>query len=784
MKKAVCALIALMMLAVTGAAMAGTGDQLVRILDSSADFSIGSIRNVVMSGGKLYIFVSGATESLTVFDIASGGSAEYDMQEMTDRMNGLLSDESAEDTAEEGSSGSGYESVNGWFAKDGEVYAIVSRSYTSGEENLVDGGHVRKLVLSEGKADLEAEDTVLLDWSGMIFTSGGWTTSRYVNGVGANGDRVYVGCYDENGNYVIQVFDLTTGETREIAVSDATDFAVQPDGSLLLSTYEWGDEGGVRLICRFNPETEQSEELARFDLNEGDISAVTLNDAQDTIYFVRQGEIYAAPVTNAAEAQAVNDCILNNAQTFATWIGDGRLMIWGENGVILRNTDPALRSETSIRIRPYAWTDGLNSALYAFSAEHGDITVVREDYGDPSDLLQAMMNRDDRVDLYLMDLDSSAFNAVFDRGFLADLSGNSVLTETVEKMYPYVKDAVMKDGKLLAVPLEVSGTGLGYNAETLEKMGLTEADLPTTWDQFFDFLENTAELVQEKDVRLVDFYTEREGFQRDLLVGMLTQYSLTRDGEPMNNETIRNLLDRMRGLDYDRLGIPTAEELEEIYNSDGVDAYYDKAASQPVLFNTYASYTVTSYTDNLIPLRLALSEGENAVLPVSLKVAFVNPYSKHIPEAEAFLETLAANMTAVSRRTLDPEMNEPVRYADHEEMRRSLEQWRDAAKKNMESAQDEESREGWAELLELYEKELVDYDETNWLVSPLTIERYRNWAGSLQVVRWNYFNALTSMEGSEQYWELQDSFLRGQAPSAELLSFIDKKVQMMRLEGN
>ena len=44
-------------------------------------------------------------------------------------------------------------------------------------------------------------------------------------------------------------------------------------------------------------------------------------------------------------------------------------------------------------------------------------------------------------------------------------------------MYPAVRDSLMKNGKIVAIPVNTNGDCLGYNTKAWEKLGLTEDDL-------------------------------------------------------------------------------------------------------------------------------------------------------------------------------------------------------------------------------------------------------------------------------------------------------------------
>jgi len=494
---------------------------------------------------------------------------------------------------------------------------------------------------------------------------------------------------------------------------------------------------------------------------------------------VRAGEIYAAPEGQIAQAVPVNDCPVSS-QTFAQMMPNGQILAWAHFGAFLRNTDPALRSSVSLRIRPFTWTQAMDTATFDFTAEHSDIAVIKEENGDESTLLQAMMNRDSSVDIYAIKMDSNVFSALYDRGFLMDLSGDAALTEFAGKMYPFVREALSRDGKLVAVPVDLSGTTLGYKKEGLEAAGLTEADLPKTWKELPDFLAKLPSLLEGKKVRAFSLFEEKSEVKNLLIRMLLAQYALAFPGEPVNTPEMRELLDRLQKVDYEALGLMTPEEIEIAFSN-----FETMGETNPQLFETYCQIPLETYLSDSQALTLTLEGVESPVLPLSMTVAFVNPFTEHPEEAMAYLESLCGHLETVTLYSLDPSQNEPRRSPNHEEQKKNLEKWLKTAQQSLEKEEDEDERANWEEIVKTYQEMLDKFDEENWLISPKGIAMYRERAEYIHPERWNYFFVLsTASEGADQFQETLQGYLEGTRSGGDLLSLIDKKVQMMRMEGN
>ena len=770
MKRLICIVLALMCLA--GAALASPGDRVLTRFDENMAYA--AVRNTFLIGRRVYVFTMGMTEGLTVFDLDTKETVQYSLQAMMDRMNGLQYTLNGETDPENRNI---TEQIVCWFEQGGELFDLVTRVRTEEIGGRIENATIRRLVLNGTEGDLEATDRPELDWSSMTEDYGSWTGSRYVSSSLCLGQNLYLHTYDDSGNTVLMIYDLTTGTSQERYLPDLSSIGYGTEDRVLLTQTRWGDHSYMT-VSLYDGVTEEMDELVRFDLEQLNPRTVVYDEKTDTLYYVNAGEIFRVTGRDLSTAVAVNDCPLNGSG-FARVLDDGFLVLGDYSTVLVRNTDPAQRSEITLHVLPYTWSSGLNSAYYDFTESHGNVTVVMEDYGDENALLQAMMNRDDRVDVYLMDMSTSAFSAIYDRGFMADLTGSALLKAKTESMYPAVRDSLMKNGKIVAIPVNTNGDCLGYNTKAWEKLGLTEDDVPKTWNQFFDLLETLPDKITGSGYVVMDFYTSREDFRRSMLRDILNQYSMSREDMPYNSDELRGLLEQMDQVDYEGLGILPIEELENqemILGSD--DSGYKEG-----LITTYSSITM-QHAGTYQALQLAFRDGEEPILPFELAVGWVNPYSQHQEEAIAFLEALAEHMGPRTWYTVSAQDNVPLRYPDHEEQRKNMEKWTNEARLHVENAQDEEEKESWEKILAEYERDLSQFDATYWMISPDDIELYHARADQVRPIRWNLMRQLYSGDESDAFSNLYEGYVQGLKSPEELLSYIDRKVQMMRLEGN
>ena len=212
--------------------------------------------------------------------------------------------------------------------------------------------------------------------------------------------------------------------------------------------------------------------------------------------------------------------------------------------------------------------------------------------------------------------------------------------------------------------------------------------------------------------------------------------------------------------------------------------YSRSFSSAMALMQMNMQATVSTWSSNVQPLVLAIEEGTEAILPVNMRVAFVNPYSEHAEAAAEYLSLSLKSLPMATQYSLFTDKKEPIRDPYFEENKKNLNEWLDQAKANLEKAEEDE-RPQWEEAVKNYEDALTDLEKNSWMISQDAIDAYAARLGWLRVLNYDFTNALVSNEnGGSDYWTMLWGYVQKQVSAEELLSGIDKKVQMMRLEGN
>ena len=424
------------------------------------------------------------------------------------------------------------------------------------------------------------------------------------------------------------------------------------------------------------------------------------------------------------------------------------------------------------------YNSSINNAYYAFSAEYGDVDVVMVEQVE--DVVQAMMNRSSDVDIYCLSVDSAEYEAVYSRGYMAELTESEELSAFIDSIYPFAREACVKDGELLGVPVEFYVGSMGYDPEAFARLGLTEEDVPTTWQAFFESLEPLAAKVAEVEgMTLFDGFEDYGSARFMLLDTMLASYMayISQPGSELafDTEAFRGALNACEAVDWTALGLAEPEDMNGYsWTSSSGESTHD------ALFSSYGNPIADTYAVQGAFQPLPLSFDGNPQLSAQMTVAFVNPFSQHREEAIAFLEAVVREMEPVLKIQLCPEENEPVRNPNYDTTLAAYDQMIADAQTQHDAAETDAEKQAYAAILAEYEKMREDFLRYGaWQASEESIARYRAFAPQIIVIR----NLGMGGDNASAFYELQNQFTQGLITADEFIEGVDGKLQMMMLEG-
>ena len=672
--------------------------------------------------------------------------------------------------------------VNNWFTWNGELYGLQTKDKYENDEYTIEGLYAWHAKLEDGKVTLEESSIPVLDSQYVIENDGQNQNFFGLNNVFTTGDYLLGTSYGSMGAQKLVLFNLTDGSSSAKDIDYGVEFGPGPDGSILYVHADYGVDGTNYTINRLDPKTLDETKMAELKgLKDYQISACY--DAEtNSLYYVSGGEIWRMPDMDPEKAENVNE-FSESSSASAMILPDGFIVFWGYNYVMVKNTDPAQRSGITLRVRDTNGSSAIPEAIHEMSEVRGDVSVIlQQEYGLASDVLQAMMNKDGQTDIYVLRMDDLEFKALRNRDYLTDLSGMEQITKDVDRMYPYIQNAVKKDGKIIAIPVVISGTTICVNVDAWKKLGGTEEELPKTMGQFLDWLETLPKRVEGSDIQILEgYYMDQANFRSSLVDYLMGLYEMRMEEKSedytFNTPLLKDLLNRIFNIDYEALGIP------EKYDENDTSSYEWHES----LMNFGYFYGLGNNENT--PLALALEEGDEPIIPVQMSAAFINPYSEHPEEAKEFFGLILKHLDVGMQYAVFTDKTEPVESSYADENRKYHEETMEHLQKHLEKAEGEEK----AEIEESIRQEEQNWEEQQrwlWMISPDTIEWYQKFQGTFRIMDSLFLREIIG-DGKDKSnlaivyslygYETED----GQKfTPEEALEMLDKKLQMKHKEGN
>lgn len=324
-------------------------------------------------------------------------------------------------------------------------------------------------------------------------------------------------------------------------------------------------------------------------------------------------------------------------------IEDGEFVLYGMDGCQRVPLEQEIvEPELQLRIAGGVSDD----VLQAFRELHPEVEVVEaQGYISREEFAQQMVLQDSTYDLYLMDYAEIGFQNVMKKHYCMNLAGSEKIQAVVQGMVSEVLSRVTDGDGLYALPLYYGAAVPAYDAETLKAMGLTEADLPTTFGELLDFVEW---FDKNRDGYEEPVYLFNHVFVYRAMVRMLTCAQVHRSlqaGQPMSVDSpeYRALLERMTALR------PVIERCSWMDSHGFCDGKWLFEESVSVL--GYESYR---------PLFLSMAPGEKPCAEGYIGIAFINPYTKYPELTLELMELVAESLSDSARVNLYPDVSEPV----------------------------------------------------------------------------------------------------------------------------
>lgn len=671
---------------------------------------------------------------------------------------------------------------------DSDLYVADGKLYRMAQINDSDGNQtsylVEIIISDDGEMSL-GEVIDLGDALSITNEADGETYSytRSLQNPCSFGRTIYALSYGDSLELLSLDLDSETVDTVTLDTDYQID-SISPytEGKLLMIGSNYNVDPIETALLVYDTQTEEITELGKMPRDGYNTpSAICYDEARSKVYYVLSGSVWRMDISDDGfgTPEEFGDMPLESySNSVAVMMGDWYILS-SYDGVVGRDVTLDKMPPQRLRIINSNYAESIKTAYYAFTDKHPEYMVSISDNLDESTLLQSMMNRDSSVDIYTISSSSSALSALMNRGYLAELGSSEKLTAAVDSLYPFIQDFCKKDGQLCLMPFSGYATGLTMNTKALtEKLGYTQEDVPTSWKQLFELINDIAANKKMEEAPEVSFamegYTQQD-LRSMIFSNMMSDYYtwLDQSEENLTNGTpvLLELCEAFEKVDWSGLGLPE-EYSEDGWMSDGI-------MKESVLID-FNSVDVTSYVgadrDRVI-CPLSVVDGEEPVIGMTLTLAFVNPFSENKDAAIEYLEDAWDANGRTNRILMNPNDNEPVVNAYYEQNLKEIQNNIDQQKKSLETMTDEETREMTQNGINSMEEWLEEYKERGkYDVTPEQIAKYREVAGKMAVAK-------SDIYGGDSYDQMYQ-YVDGAITASQFAAQLEKTLQMQRLEGN
>ncbi len=394
------------------------------------------------------------------------------------------------------------------------------------------------------------------------------------------------------------------------------------------------------------------------------------------------------------------------------------------------------------------------------------------------------MQSDEALDIYNFNLPDFAFPSLRDKGYLADLSGSSTLLAAVSEMFPNLTGSILLDGSLYAFPYSLfASPAFVIDTEVLKGIGLTEDDIPSTWLEFLNLVEQwlTTYADDYPEYSLVE-YPSQLYYQLflQMLVSQISECESSGRDITFNDANFTAALRKLESLrtlinDYE-------SEYTESTSTTAWSSDYFSSYTQPLLSiygyidiesQLNSAWLTESTTKNLY---LSIDPDSTGYVVGSLSVMAVNRSSKNVDAVLDLLEYIANNRTAYQKAVLSPAYTDNIPNDDYEESKKSYEDTIAQLEEEMAKADESEKND--------YASYIADLKNILSSLSPYAYTTEDIKAYAEQIAHVHDVKEIELFNTANESSTLIGRFIDGNLTAEQFVKEMTRVVQMMILERN
>lgn len=606
-------------------------------------------------------------------------------------------------------------------------------------------------------------------------------------------------------------YDLEKGgEMTEYQAQFVWRLAAYKDGKMLaqvLDPEQTWDEKTQQIknyaLALWDPAADTLEDLGDLGVKANFEGTPMVYDAEkDLLYIQGKSEVYqrgadgvlkigAYLVPNQYGGQSADNIYL---------LGQGRMAVVGGPNISLREPNP----DTLPSVRLTIYGSYMNPAHQKTISAMGGLPVTFLDgkwFESAQKLGQALVSGDDNIDIMVLSASFMDLKNLMSKGYAADLSGSAKLKEYTDALYPDMRDMGRYEGKLFMAPVSVNGSGLmGYYPKLFEE--LSELKVPAAFTDLVDLLQQWNDDMAEEHSDLIPLQSDDYKFnlmykalrmKAAIAAAQGKEFSFADPELKAMLEAVINLNadDILPKVDWEKDPEGAEEQMNEIYNRTPLMTDYYPTDLRSLNYQLTMPDSQTSRkragengetisSGPLELLRLSTVEG-GAQEPVQLYLSlmFVNPKSKHLDTAIAYMEEYVKNLEPAEAAMMMPGMNGDIENPNYEQEIKGIEesfQYYEKTIKEAEGAEKTQAEKNYEEFKQYAENRR---EEAKYAVRKETLARFREIMEN---------RAITTYESNlifnnEDMSKLLNRLMQGQMPLDQFLSEADGKLRLMRLEN-
>ena len=585
---------------------------------------------------------------------------------------------------------------------------------------------------------------------------------------------------DQSGSYNLYCWDIDSKKLTELGTEAFLVFtaAIPRESDVILTGLSLSADNGLDLRVM----DLQNGDRSPLETTEIESDPLTLfnyawNESEQVLYYtVGNTAFRVSPGSGELPVPfAVTD--RTPAENRLGILTGGSYVLCAEDGSLIWCDPHAELETTRIRIADASGDENLPDLASGFNesqaAFHATVSVCNDD----SVILEHLLNQSDDYDIYVVSSDSGVYSALKNRGYFADVSGNETIRAAAADMPESVRSAISADGRLTGLPIFTQNNTLSLNVKALMDLtGCSREEIPTDWPGMLRLLNQLAEddiLTENPQYTVYDAGFTPSSLKEGLFALILNDCLLWQRQTGASTDEIPSVLlpalREFNAVAWDGFGLPEEEP-------SGTDWKLTDDERIPLLSVIQAEIAVMDL-DGMEYWPLSLNSDSPRLIPETLSVMLINPWSSRTAGDTAFMEYVWENLDILSKMSMSLSMNDPVINAAYDDDIAYLKQLIASYRDRIEKSSSEEEADSLRREMASAEEFLAEYQENaGWLATESSIAEYRT-------LSTQFVPAVPEFWSADEEDAAVLQFLDGMMPAEQFVTQFTSALKMSILEG-